>query len=53
MMKRAISLVVVNEELFDDSDNYHEKIYMRRENGKTFTKIQQLNIMELHIGYIA
>lgn len=47
VLKRAISLVVIDEKLFDDEENYHEQIFMRRLNGKVFTKLQEINIIDL------
>ena len=45
--KRTISLIVTDFRVFDDSEEYHEKIIMRRENGKVFTNVQEINIIDL------
>jgi len=46
-VKRAISLIITEEKMFDDGDEYHEKIMMRRENGQIFTDMQEINILDL------
>ena len=46
-VRRTISLIVANFNVFPDSKKSHEKILMRRENGEIFTDAQELNIIDL------
>lgn len=46
-LKEAISIVVVNFPLFNDTDEFFEHILFRRKNGKVFTNAQQFYIMDL------
>ena len=46
-VKRTISLVITDFKMFDDSDKYQEKIMMCREDGKVFTELQEINIIDL------
>ena len=46
-VRRTISLIVTTFLVFDDSEKSHEKIVMRRENGKVFTNVQELNFIDL------
>ena len=46
-LKSAISLVIVDFEMFDDTDDYYEHILFRRKNRKIFTKAQQFFIIDL------
>ncbi|MCL1990396.1 MAG: Rpn family recombination-promoting nuclease/putative transposase [Defluviitaleaceae bacterium] len=46
-VKRTISLVITDFRIFLDEAAYHERIMMRRENGKVFTHVQELNIIDL------
>jgi len=46
-VRRTISLIVTNFTAFTDSDKSHERIVMRRENGKIFTNAQELNFIDL------
>jgi len=46
-VRRTISLVITTFQVFNDSEKSHEKIIMRRENGKIFTNVQELNIIDL------
>ena len=45
-VKRSVSIIVVNEAYFKDGE-YHERIKMRRKNGKDFTNLQEINIIDL------
>jgi len=46
-VRRTISLIVTDFPVFDDSEKSHERIVMRRENGKIFTNVQELNFIDL------
>ena len=46
-VKRTITLIVANFNVFPDSKKSHEKILMRRENGKVFTDVQEINVIDL------
>jgi len=46
-VKRTISLVVVDFNVFEDESDYHEIIMMRRKNGEVFTNVQEINIISL------
>jgi len=45
--KRTISLIVTDFRVFADSEDYHETVMMRRKNGKVFTSVQEINIIDL------
>lgn len=46
-VKRTISLIITDFRVFKDTETYHEKIMMRRENGKVFTNAQEINLIDL------
>ena len=46
-VRRTISLIIVDFDIFDDYNKYHERLFMRRENGEIFTKTQEINIVNL------
>ena len=46
-VRRAISLIITSEKMFKNGDKYHETIAMRRENGESFTDVQEINIFDL------
>jgi len=45
--KRTISLVITNYRIFRDTGSTHERILMRRENGEIFTRVQEINVVDL------
>ena len=46
-LKEVISLIIVDFEMFDDTDDFCEHILFRRKNRKIFTKAQQFYIIDL------
>ena len=46
-LKEAISIIVVDFSLFDDTNEFFEHILFRRKNGKVFTNAQQFYIIDL------
>ena len=46
-LKRSISIVITDFEMFDDTDEYYEYITYRRDNGKIFTNAQEYYILDL------
>lgn len=46
-LKSAISLIITNFEMFDDTTDYYEHIIFRRKNTKPFTNAQQFCILDL------
>ena len=47
ILKESITIIIVDFKLFDDSNEYTEHIFFRRENRKIFTKAQQFYIIDL------
>jgi len=46
-VKRTISLIIADFPVFHDADDYQEAILMRRKNGKVFTNVQEIHIIDL------
>jgi len=46
-LREAISIVIVNFSMFDDTDEFYEHILFRRKNEKVFTTAQQFIIIDL------
>jgi len=44
---RTISIIIVDFDLFGDYNRYHEQLFMRRDNNEIFTKMQEINIINL------
>jgi len=45
--KRTVSLIITDFQVFDDANDYQESIFMCRKNGKLFTNVQEIHIIDL------
>jgi len=45
--KRTISIIIIDFDMFVEYNRYHERLFMKRDNGEIFTKIQEINIINL------